>query len=156
MAKRWTADKALVDGIATNLVEMLLLFPKRVMRLDAIVREHGIPLSHIQILVMLTGGDMAIGELSEKLCIAKPNITPLVEHLRQQGLVERVRKADDRRIVSVHLLPAGREKLGAIRQSVAGQISEWPGEFSRSEMKELSTALASVIRIVQGIGNFEA
>ena len=90
--------------------------------------------------------------MSSKLCIAKPNITPLVDSLRDQGLVERVRDEKDRRIVNVRMLPPGHEKLDEIQRAIAGQIMLWPGEFSRSEMKELNNALASIIRIVQGIG----
>ncbi len=155
MAKKWTADAALVSSLATNLVEALPLFPKRMIRMDAIVREQGMPLSHIQILVMLRNGPASIGELSSKLCIAKPNITPLVDSLRDQGLVERVRDEKDRRIVNVRMLPAGQEKLEGIQRAVAGQIMLWPGEFSRSEMKELNSALANIIRIVQGIGEID-
>ena len=155
MAKKWTADAALVSSLATNLVEALPLFPKRMVRMDAIVRAHGMPFSHIQILVMLRNGPASIGELSSKLCIAKPNITPLVDSLRDQGFVERVRDERDRRIVNVRMLPAGHEKLDEIQRSIADQVMLWPGEFSRSEMKELNGALASLIRIVQGIGEID-
>ncbi|MGN0746461.1 MAG: MarR family winged helix-turn-helix transcriptional regulator [Aristaeellaceae bacterium] len=156
MAKRWTADTALVSSLATNLVEALPLFPKRMIRMDAIVRAYGMPSSHIQILVMIRNGPASIGELSSKLCIAKPNITPLVDSLRDQGLVERVRDENDRRIVNVRMLPAGQEKLNEIEQAIATQVAQWPGEFSRSEMKELNNALASIIRIVQGFGGGDA
>ena len=93
--------------------------------------------------------------MSSKLYIAKPNITPLVDSLRDQGLVERIRDEQDRRIVNVRMLPAGHEKLDEIQRSIADQVMLWPGEFSRSEMKELNNALASIIRIVQGIGEID-
>ena len=145
----------MVSSLATNLVEALPLFPKRMIRMDAIVREHGMPFSHIQILVMLRDGPASIGELSSKLCIAKPNITPLVDRLFESGYVERIRDEQDRRIVNVRMLPAGYEKLDEIQRSIADQVMLWPGEFSRSEMKELNSALASIIRIVQGIGEID-
>ncbi|MGN0778072.1 MAG: MarR family winged helix-turn-helix transcriptional regulator [Aristaeellaceae bacterium] len=153
MAKKWMTDADLVSSLAANLMEVLPLFPKRMVRMDVIARETGMPLSHMQILVMLRNGPVSIGELSGKLNIAKPNITPLVDTLRDQGLVERVRDEHDRRMVNVCMLPAGQEKLVEIEQSIAEQVKGWPEGYSRSEIKELNSALASIIRIVKHFGN---
>lgn len=153
MPKKWNEDMALVNSVASNLFEALPLFPKRMIHVDELVREHQMPFSHIQILVMLSGGDLSIGQMSERLGIAKPNITPLVDALRDNGLVERIRSEHDRRIVNVHLLPAGEEKLQGIREDIAAQVAQWKGNFSRSEIKELNNAFASIIRIA---GNLES
>ena len=147
MPKKWNEDNALVDSLAGNLFEALPLFPKRLMHVDELVRRHQMPFSHIQILIMLVGEDMSIGQISERLGIAKPNITPLVDALRDGGLVERIRSEKDSRSVHVHLLPEGEEKLQAIREDIAAQVKAWKGSLSRSEVKELSSALASMNRI---------
>ncbi|MBQ8654489.1 MAG: winged helix-turn-helix transcriptional regulator [Clostridia bacterium] len=151
MAKKWTADKALVDSVAASLMELLPLFPKRMVRVDELVREHGMPFSHVQIMVMLLDGDLSVGELSGRLSIAKPNITPLVDNLRNHGWVERIRDERDRRIVNIHLTEAGRSKAAEMQADIARQTMQWNGEFSRSEIKELNQALATVIRIARGI-----
>ena len=151
MPKKWNEDALLVDSVAENLFEMLPVFPKSLLHIDALVRDHQMPFSHIQILVMLAQGDMSIGQISERLGIAKPNITPLVDILRDNGLVERIRSTTDRRIVHVHLLPAGAEKLARIRSDIAAQVKEWKGNFSRSEVKELNNALASIVRLAASI-----
>lgn len=148
--KKWTNDAALVDSMAGALVDMLSLLPKRLVRTDAIVRDHGMPFSQVQILVLLADGPLSVGDISARLNIAKPNITPLVDSLRQMGLVERVRDEDDHRIVNVRVLPAGEEKLQQIRDDVRAQIISWQGEYSRSEMKELNNALATVMRFAKG------
>lgn len=155
MAKKWTADAALVDSLSENMVEVLPLLPKRMLRIDAIVREHKMPFSHIQILTMLKEGSVSIGELSDKLSIAKPNITPLVDMLAAQGYVERIRDERDRRVVIVSIKDAGMAKLEEIRQSICDQICAWNASFSRSEIKELNNALATLIRIVKGIGDID-
>ena len=148
MAKKWSEDTALVSSVAGNLMEALPLFPKRLVHVDALVREHKMPYSHIQILVLLASGELSIGEISDRLGIAKPNITPLVDSLRDEELVERVRDERDRRIVNVRLMPKGEERLEAIRMSILEQVGAWKGSFSRSEIKELNTALASLFRII--------
>ena len=147
MPKKWNEDQALVDSVAANLFEMLPVFPKGLVHTEELVRDHQMPFSHIQILVMLAKEELSIGQISQRLGIAKPNITPLVDIMRDGGLVERVRSQTDRRIVHVRLLESGREKLAGIHKDIAAQVAAWKGNLSRSEIKELSNAMASIIRI---------
>lgn len=145
MAKKWTEDNALLESITGNLFEALPLLPKRLVRVDAITREFDMPFSHIQIICMLQGGSMSIGEISKNLGIAKPNITPLLDNLHERGLVERVRSVKDRRVVNVALLPEGEEVAQKLRETIAGQIMAWPECISPAEAKRLNNALACLI-----------
>ena len=147
MARNWTEDEMLVDSITGNMFEALPLLPKRLVRVDAITRKFDMPFSHVQILCMLSGGSMSIGEISRGLGIAKPNITPLLDNLAERGLLERVRSNKDRRIVNVELLPAGAQMAQAIRETIAEQIAEWPETISASEAKRLNSALACLISV---------
>nr|MBR4281489.1 MarR family transcriptional regulator [Clostridia bacterium] len=145
MAKNWMNDSALVEAIAGNLFEALPLLPKRLVRVDAITHEVDMPFSHVQILCMLSSGSMSIGEISRRLGIAKPNITPLLDNLHAKGLLDRVRSQQDRRVVNVELLPAGKEMAARIRACIAEQVKEWPESVAASDAKRLNNALACLI-----------
>lgn len=147
MAKHWTDDAALVESISKNLYEALPLLPKRLVRVDAITREYGMPFSHIQILCMLSEEEMTIGDISTNLGIAKPNITPLLDAMHERGILERCRSDKDRRIINVRLLPEGKELAEKVRRSIAEQVMEWPEGFNFSDMKRLNNALAYLIEM---------
>ncbi len=147
MAKHWTDDAALIESISKNLYEALPLLPKRLVRVDAITREFGMPFSHIQILCMLSDKEMTIGDISSNLGIAKPNITPLLDALHERGILERCRSEKDRRIVNVRLLPEGQVLAAKVRQAIAEQVLEWPRSFSASDIKRLNNALSYLIEI---------
>ena len=147
MPKSWTADNALVDSVAQNLCEAVVLLPKQLLRVDELTRKFGMPFSHIQILVMLTSGDITIGDISTTLGIAKPNITPLLDSLSERGLVERVRGTGDKRIVNVHLTEAGQKVLDDLRASVAEQVTGWEKWCNRSDMKQINNSLAFLVQI---------
>lgn len=151
MNKKWTNDAALLDSMAGALVEMLPLLPKRLVRTDALVRAHSMPFSQIQILVLLADGPLSVGDISDKLNIAKPNITPLVDNLRKQNLVERVRDENDHRIVNVRLLSEGEKRVQQIIADVRDQVLSWPAEYNRSEIKEINHALATLLRFAKGL-----
>lgn len=147
MAKHWTDDQNLVEAISGNLYQALPLLPKRLVRVDALTREFAMPFSHIQILCLLSDGEMAIGAISACLGIAKPNITPLLDALNGRGLLERCRSEKDRRIVNVRLLPEGQEMAGRLRSAICTQVMEWPRAFSNSDIKRLNNALAYLIEM---------
>lgn len=147
MAKNWTDDKVLVEAISRNLYEALPLLPKRLVRVDAITHEFGMPFSHIQILCMLSEREMTIGEISASLGIAKPNITPLLDSLHERGILERCRSDKDRRIVNVRLMPEGRALAEQVKGCIGKQVSDWPTTFNHSDIKRLNNALAYLIEI---------
>nr|MBR4279480.1 winged helix-turn-helix transcriptional regulator [Clostridia bacterium] len=147
MAKHWKDDQALIGAISQNLYDALPLLPKRLVRVDAITREFGMPFSHIQILCMLTDKEMTIGDISASLGIAKPNITPLLDALHERGVLERCRNEKDRRIVNVRLLPEGQALARCLKESIAAQTTDWPENFSVSDIKRLNNALAYLIEV---------
>ena len=147
MPKSWTTDSALVDSVAKNLCEAVVLLPKKLLHVDELTRAFEMPFSHIQILIMLSTGDVTIGDISTTLGIAKPNITPLLDSLTARGLVERIRGTGDKRIVNVHLTEAGAELLGEMRKAIGLQVAEWEQVCNRSDIKQLNHALAYLVQI---------
>lgn len=149
MTKIRTVDPAMIDSLAQNMFHVMPLLKKRLLHMDAVQREHGIPLSHVQVLAMLQdAGTMSVSEISRHLGIAKPNITPLVDRLFACGYVDRRHDSTDRRVVNIVLLPEGAQKLAAIRATVAVQIRQQLNDLPVSEFRELCTSVNSVVRIL--------
>ena len=152
MTKKRTIDPAMIDSVAQNMFHVLPLIKKRLLHMDLVQKEHGTPLSHVQVLAMLQDvGTMSVSEISRRLGIAKPNITPLVDRLYEGGYVDRQHDENDRRVVNIVLLPAGEEKLAAIRATIARQIQVQSENLSVSEFRELSDELSSVVRILSSL-----
>ncbi len=149
MTKKRTIDPATIEAVAQNMFFVLPLIKKRLLHISDVQKEHGTPLSHVQVLAMLQDvGTMSVSEISRRLGIAKPNITPLVDRLFECGYVDRQHDENDRRVVNIVLLPAGEEKLAAIRSTISSQIVKQADRLSASEMRELNDSLSSVVRIL--------
>ncbi len=152
MTKKRTIDPAMIDNVAQNMFHILPLIKKRLLHMDLVQREHGTPLSHVQVLAMLNDvGTMSVSEISRRLGIAKPNITPLVDRLYESGYVDRQHDENDRRVVNIVLLDAGKEKLAAIRATISRQIQLQVDGLSVSEFRELNESLSSVVRILSSL-----
>ena len=152
MPKAHTVTTEITESIAQNLFAALPIFRKRLLHMDVIQREYNIPLSHVQVLAMLNdNGSMSVSEISRRLGIAKPNITPLVDRLTEASLVERQRDAQDRRVVNIVIRPEGTEKLTAIRTTMLDLVTLWADSLSIADLKELNKSLASITRILGSI-----
>lgn len=68
-------------------------------------------LTYPQYLVMMVlweRDDLTVGEISERVFLDSPTLTPLLKRLQSSGLVDRARSAVDERQVRVTLTDAGR------------------------------------------------
>ena len=152
MTKKRSIDPAMIDDVAQNMFHALPLIKKRLLHMDLVQREHGTPLYHVQVLAMLNDvGTMSVSEISRRLGIAKTNITPLVDRLYECGYVDRQHDENDRRVVNIVLLEAGKEKLASIRSTISRQIQLQVDGLSVSEFREFNESLSSVVRILSSL-----
>ncbi|WP_405027672.1 MarR family winged helix-turn-helix transcriptional regulator [Lentibacillus songyuanensis] len=91
---------------------------------------------------LIEEGDLTIGELSKKNGLAFSTTTDLVDRMEKNKLVERVRDANDRRVVRIHVLTKGKTIIKEVivkRQEYLGEILE---HFSQEQMESLNELLA--------------
>ncbi len=148
MARSWHDDLSVMEELTEAMLDAMSMFPKRIVRVEELVHTFQMPLSQIQILNLVAKRDLSIGQISQKMGIAKPNVTPLVDALDERGYVVRIRKEGDRRIVYVHIQPEGEACLREIRGVIGRQIMEWPSAVTRNEAQKMSASLASICRIM--------
>ncbi len=149
MPRKHTGDEALIDSVSQNLFLTLPIFRKRLLHMDVIQREFSIPLSHVQVMAMLNdNGAMNVSEISRRLGIAKPNITPLIDRLIEQGYVERNRDEADRRMVNVHICENGVAELEKIRKKMRTLVGEWAVLLNAADLRALNESLQTIYRVL--------
>ena len=123
--------------------------------------ELGISMTHFHVLTLLRHHDaMPMGRLAEILDASMSSATGIIDRMEERGLVERVRVADDRRVVLVRLTPTGAglvdqaelvrsdilsaamarlsdaelagmtETLHALRHAIAEELASAPGRYA--------------------------
>lgn len=76
-------------------------------------------LAQFRILALIAAGDERSSLLAERLAVAKPTITAVVDGLVERGFVGREAVAGDRRSIRVGLTPAGVAALQAAEREMA-------------------------------------
>ncbi|NLI22849.1 MAG: MarR family transcriptional regulator [Clostridiales bacterium] len=149
MPRSHVAKETLIDSVAHNLFLVLPVFRKRLLHMDVIQREFNVPLSHVQVMAMLQdNGSMNVSEISHKLGIAKPNLTPLIDRLIADGFVERKRDDSDRRMVNVSICPSGTERLREIREKMRLLVGEWASDLSTTQLRAVDESLRTINEVM--------
>ncbi len=104
-------------------------------------------LSHAQfeLLIELSErGELPAGELATAARLTPATVTQMLDHLAEQGHVERVRSETDRRVVVSRLTPQGKSKIDAKR--TAWQ-SRWEKALEGVDTAELRAATRVLERL---------
>lgn len=99
------------------------------------------PLTH-QTLLQVFGADepLSVSELADRLAVAPALMSRMVRRLEEDGLAERVRSRDDKRVTRVRATPAGVERLKAIDLEVHEHVHLFHRKLSdESKLGALAT-----------------
>lgn len=112
-------------------------------RLGRFFREHGLTSSQYNVLRILRGEGQPLPSLAiaDRMIQVVPAITGLIDRLEKQGLVERRRCDEDRRIVYVALMPKGLKLLEQMDEPLNSLHNELLGHLTRAELRELTRLL---------------
>jgi len=113
----------------------------------AITVEYGITTTQFHTLRRIKTGNASVTELAEEMHVSCPSVSRTVDELAESGLIERIRNANDRRVLLLKLTPKG-EQLFEDMHAKHDQILE--NQFSNLEEDELEK-LGDALQILQKI-----
>lgn len=99
----------------------------RLARLLATNAPPDLTLGQFRLLGLLSVGDERSTSLAERMAVAKPTVTSLVDTLVERGLVARETAPDDRRVVRVAITTTGRDAFRAASAHFATLLDDVVG-----------------------------
>lgn len=109
------------------------------------LREHGLTGAQFAILRVLAEAGRAglkLNEISQQLWVTSGNITGLVDHLEQAGLVARLPHPEDRRITLAVITPAGRDLFERLHPPHLARIKHLMSALNAREQRLLADLLS--------------
>lgn len=117
-----------VDAILKTLI---FLYTENRRVIKALAARNSLTGPQLTVVKMLEQmGDLSLSELSDAIRAQNSTVTGIVDRMEREGLVERVRSVDDRRVVRIHLTEKGRK--------LAREIPVEPVSIFRSALEGLS------------------
>jgi MarR family transcriptional regulator, 2-MHQ and catechol-resistance regulon repressor len=86
-------------------------------------------------------GPLTIGEIGRRMLVTGGCVTVILDNLEKEGLVERTRSSEDRRVFRVQLTASGRSTFKNIFRKHAQRVSELASVLTKGEQVQLSTLL---------------
>ena len=141
------ADPAALDRVLAHAVEIAKGFQAEIPGWVAAELTFG----QLRLLFKLSRrGPTSMSGIGEWLGTSLSSVSGTVERLEHHGLVERRHRADDRRIVEVHLTDPGRELLVDILGIRLEAIRRLLGVLNPDELRDLDRLLRLIIERTEG------
>jgi DNA-binding MarR family transcriptional regulator len=112
-------------------------------------REHGVTHSQFDVLRTLAGAPECGAScqfISENLLNRLPDVTRLLDRMERDGLVERSRCTEDRRVVRVHLTTKATKLLEKLEAPVLALHERQFEHMSSKAVNDLQRGLAAAVR----------
>lgn len=89
-------------------------------------------------------GRASVSEVAGWLGVTRSAVTSLADRLRDAGLIDRIRDADDRRVVWLALTPTGGERLQGMQGRRLVFLRERLSRLTADEQRQLAQLLAKL------------
>jgi DNA-binding MarR family transcriptional regulator len=116
--------------------------------------KYGRTEGYYQILgILVSLGPLPISKIGRQLYISKPNMTPLIDKLVDDGWVKRSRSEKDRRVVNVEITEEGKKFLFEARKVVEENIKENLNDLDDNDLNLLNESLENIKKLALKINN---
>jgi DNA-binding MarR family transcriptional regulator len=106
-------------------------------------------LTQVQVLRALREGPLTLGRLGHANGMSPTSVTRIVDRLERRGLVSRRRESEDRRMVQVHLEPAGERLLAEVRLVKGSHIHRAVDAMTLEERRQLTASLRRLVELAR-------
>ena len=145
-------DKHILDSVAFDLFSTLPLIHRSISRklIKTVVTsfKEDIAPPHFQIMKLLEeAGTLHVAEIGERLQIARPQMTHLIDRLVELDIVDRETNEEDRRMLNIRLKDKGKSIVKARDKQVINATREALSSLTDDELKQLSISLNTIKEI---------
>ncbi|WP_309384232.1 MarR family winged helix-turn-helix transcriptional regulator [Cerasicoccus frondis] len=103
--------------------------------------------------VLLHKGPQPVNTIGRRVMLTSGSITAAVDRAEKKGYVERRASPTDRRVVEVHLTPAGHEHISCAYEEHAAALEKIFSELSQDERSQFYHLMKKVGQRAQALAN---
>jgi len=135
---------------AAEVAEQLLVLWRRVITTGgvgvyAIFEELELTLTQVKALCALSGDELTVKELAERVGLSLPGASRAVDALVERGLLHRREDAHDRRMKRLGTTGAGRDALVRLDEARLAGLEAFTATLPHAQRKRLAAALRPIV-----------
>jgi DNA-binding MarR family transcriptional regulator len=150
--KREETNNTLPNFLSGDILVVLPLLARLVRRTWKDGEEPRASILHYHVLgLLMRRGPLPISEIARFLEVSKPNMTPLVDRMVEQGLVVREHNHRDRRVIQIVATNRGKNLIRTGKMRMSENLNQNLGSLNEAEKKRLGDCLQTLRTILTKI-----
>lgn len=142
----------LTDSSMQKFSVLIQLLDRRLLRPFYTRSHYGLSPLQINVLLLLSNDAApSMSQIATRLDISKPNVTPIIDRLIQDGYVQRTTNEKDRRIINISATDKGKKLIGTIRSDLRKMLQERFSSHSEAEFNAFMAAVDTCIGFLETI-----
>lgn len=135
--------------LSEDLYNLMLHLHKKIFNPNEITKNLPIPPSHMKVIFYLAHhGTCSISETAKKLAISKPNMTPIIDKLIAEGMVNRYNDPDDRRVLRIELTEKAHEFIKKQEEIIKNNLAKKISSLNSEDLEVLSAHVVGITDII--------
>ncbi|MEG0307308.1 MAG: MarR family transcriptional regulator [Clostridium sp.] len=142
-------DNGNLTKISDDLFTLIIQFHKKMIKPEEFIKSLPIPPSHVKVIFYLShAGSSSVSQIAKDLSISKPNMTPIIDKLIEEGYVIRYEDPNDRRVLRVEVTYKAQELFELKKHLAKSLLQEKISTLSPEDLKSLGTVVKEFSSIV--------
>lgn len=131
-----------LKDISDNLLNLLFQIHNRLFNPSEMVKGVSIPPSHVKVIFYLSRKkSMSVSDVARCLDISKPNMTPIIDKLIDEGFVNRYTDPDDRRKINIELTEKAHKLLKTKELEIKNNLLTKISTLTDEDLYKLNIAI---------------
>jgi DNA-binding MarR family transcriptional regulator len=150
-------NKTSPNFLSADILAVLSLLARLVRRTWKDGEEPKASILHYHVLgLLMRSGPLPVSEIARFLEVSKPNMTPLVDRMVEQGLVVREHDLRDRRVIKITATKRGKTLIQTGKKKMSENLNENLGRLNEEEKTRLVDCLQTLRTILSKISGGKA
>jgi DNA-binding MarR family transcriptional regulator len=99
--------------------------------------------------LLIKSGSLSSADLSRQMYVTPSNITGIIDRLEKKGLVERIRKQGDRRVVLITPTESGQELGKILPDPIERRIINQLADLEPEQLQVLALAMNQILNLIE-------
>lgn len=138
-----------LHDISDNLLNLLFQIHNRLFNPSEMVKGVSIPPSHVKVIFYLSQKkSMSVSDVAKCLDISKPNMTPIIDKLISNGLVNRYIDPNDRRKINIELTEKAHNLLKNKKREIKNNLFNKISTLNDEDLYKLDASIREMYDIL--------
>lgn len=138
-----------LNKLSGNLYNLMLYLHNKILHPHEAMKNLPIPPSHVKVIIYLAHtGTSSISEIAKNLSISKPNMTPIIDKLINEGMINRYNDPNDRRVLRIELTDKAYQFIKKQEEVIKNNLAKKISSLNSEDLEALSEHVMEITDII--------